>query len=64
MTSVRGGSWHASTRRRSCSRETMERTQLDIALVKSRPSREREQWRRCEGEKTQRSRGKREGEEK
>jgi hypothetical protein len=33
--SVRGGSWPASSRRRSCSRETVERTQLDIAPVES-----------------------------
>jgi hypothetical protein len=33
--SVRGGSWPASTRRRSCSRETLECVQFDIATAKS-----------------------------
>jgi hypothetical protein len=61
---VRGGSWPASTRRRSCSRETVERAQLDIALAKSRPGWERERRRRCEDERTRSSRGKREGERK
>jgi hypothetical protein len=56
--SVRGGSWPASTRRRSCSRETVERAQLDIAPVKSQASWERERRRRCEGERTRSSRGK------
>jgi hypothetical protein len=55
---VRGGSWPASTRRRSCSRETVERAQLDIAPVKSQASWERERRRRCEGERTRSSRGK------
>jgi hypothetical protein len=36
--SVRGGSWPASMRRRSCKRETVERTQLDITPVKPRAS--------------------------
>jgi hypothetical protein len=35
MASVRGGSWPASTRRRSCSGETLERIQFDISTVKS-----------------------------
>jgi hypothetical protein len=63
-TSVRGGSWPASTRRRSYSQETVERAQLDIASVKSRASRERKQRRRYEGKRIQSSRGKREGEER
>jgi hypothetical protein len=61
---VRGGSWPASMRRRSCSLETVERTQLDITPAKPRASLEREWRRRCGGERTRSSRGKREGEGK
>jgi hypothetical protein len=63
MASVRGGSWTASTRRRSYSWETVERAQLNIVPVKCWASRERERRRQCEGERTRSSRGKREGEE-
>jgi hypothetical protein len=62
--SVREGSWPTSTRRRSCSRETVQCTQFDIAPVKFWASREHERRRRDEGERTRSSRGKREGEEK
>jgi hypothetical protein len=37
--SVRGGSWPASTRRRICSRETLECVQFDIMTARSRASR-------------------------
>jgi hypothetical protein len=38
---VSGGSWPASTRRSSCSRDTLERVQFDIAAARSRVG-----WRR------------------
>jgi hypothetical protein len=63
-TSVRGGSWPASTRRRNCSQETLERAQFDITTAKSRASWERKRRRRCGCERTRSSRGKREGERK
>jgi hypothetical protein len=44
--------------------ETLERAQLDITLAKSRASWERKRQRRCGGERTRSSRGKREGERK
>jgi hypothetical protein len=61
--SMRGGSWPASTRRRSCSRETLERVQFDIATAKSWASWKCEQWRCCGCERTQSSSGEREREE-
>jgi hypothetical protein len=61
---VRGGSWPASTGRRSCSRETLERAQFDITTAKSRASWERKRRQRCGCERTRSSRGKREGERK
>jgi hypothetical protein len=59
-----GGSWSASTRRRSCSRETLERAQFEITTTKSRASWERKRQRRCGCKRTRSSRGKREGERK
>jgi hypothetical protein len=47
MASVRGGSWPASVRRRSCSRETLERVQFDISSAKSWTGLRCEQRRRC-----------------
>jgi hypothetical protein len=62
--SVRGGSWPASTRRRSCSWETLERIQFDITVAKSRASWKREQWRHYGGERTRSTKGECEREKK
>jgi hypothetical protein len=35
MAAVSGGSWPASTRRGSCSRDTLERVQFNITVVKA-----------------------------
>jgi hypothetical protein len=48
---VRGGSWPASTRRRSYSRETLERVQFDISAAKSWTGFRHKQQRRCGREK-------------
>jgi hypothetical protein len=49
---VRGGSWPASTRRRSCSRETLERVQFDILSARSWAGFRRERQRRCGRKRT------------
>jgi type IV secretory pathway VirJ component len=61
---VRGGSWPASTRWRSCSRETLERVQFDITTAKARASWKCKRRRRCGCKRTRSSRGKREREKK
>jgi hypothetical protein len=44
---VSGGNWPASTRRRSCSRDTLERVQFDIAAAESQAGWERKKRRHC-----------------
>jgi hypothetical protein len=54
---VSGGSWPASTRRRSCSRETLARVQFDIVAAESRASwRHKKRW-CCRCERTRRAEG-------
>jgi hypothetical protein len=46
MAAVSGGSWPASTMRRSCLRETLERVQFDIAAAESWAGwKRKERWR-------------------
>jgi hypothetical protein len=61
---VRGGSWLASTRWRSCSWEMLERIQFDITAAKSRVSWKRKQQRCCGCERTRSTKGERERKKK
>jgi hypothetical protein len=46
-TAVSGGSWAASTRRRSCSRDTLEHVRFNIAAAESRAGWKRKKRWRC-----------------
>jgi hypothetical protein len=55
--SMSGRSWPASTRRRSCSRETLERVQFDIATTISWTGWKHKQWHGCERRRSQSAEG-------
>jgi hypothetical protein len=61
---VRGGSWPASRRRRSCLWETLECVQFDITAAKSRAGWKHKQRRRCGWGRTRSTKGERERKKK
>jgi hypothetical protein len=52
---VSGGSWPASTRRRSCSRETLEHVQFNIVVTESQNVWERKKRWHCRCERARRA---------
>jgi hypothetical protein len=58
---VSGGSWSASMRGRSCSRDTLERVQFDITVAESRMGRKRKKRLRKSAESGMRAREEEDG---